>query len=68
MRPLLPKLTMPVLILAGAQDRLIRSWYFEAISTEIPNAKLGVIPSCGHVPQEECPDQFMKEILKYLEQ
>jgi pimeloyl-ACP methyl ester carboxylesterase len=68
LRPLLPQLTVPVLIVAGAEDRLIRSWYFEAISTEIPNASLSLIPSCGHVPQEECPQEFMQEVLKYLEQ
>ncbi len=67
LRPLLPELTLPVLIITGAEDRLIRSWYFEAIRSEIPNAALGVIPACGHVPQEECPDQFMNEILKYME-
>jgi pimeloyl-ACP methyl ester carboxylesterase len=68
LRPLLLQLTVPVFIVAGAEDRLIRSWYFEAISTEIPNAELRLIPSCGHVPQEECPNEFMKEVKTYLEQ
>jgi len=67
LRPLLPQLTVPVFIIAGAEDRLIRSWYFEAISTEIPNASLSLIPNCGHVPQEECPDEFMKEVINYLQ-
>jgi pimeloyl-ACP methyl ester carboxylesterase len=67
LRPLLPQLTVPVFIVAGAEDRLIRSWYFEAVSTEIPNASLSLIPNCGHVPQEECPDEFMKEVTTYLE-
>jgi pimeloyl-ACP methyl ester carboxylesterase len=68
LRPLLPQLTVPVFIVAGAEDRLIRSWYFEAISEEISNASLSLIPNCGHVPQEECPQEFMKEVLQYLEQ
>ncbi len=67
LRPLLPQLTVPVFIIAGAEDRLIRSWYFEAISTEIPNASLSLIPNCGHVPQEECPDEFMKDVVNYLQ-
>jgi pimeloyl-ACP methyl ester carboxylesterase len=66
LRPLLPQLTMPVLIVAGQEDRLIRSWYFEAISTEIPEATLNFIPGCGHVPQEECSTEFMEVVLKYL--
>ena len=66
LRPLLPQLTVPVFIIAGAEDRLIRTWYFEAISQEIP-APLVLLPQCGHVPQEECPDLFMEEVLKYLQ-
>jgi pimeloyl-ACP methyl ester carboxylesterase len=68
LRPLLPQLTVPALIVAGREDRLIRSWYFEAISAEIPDAALQLIPGCGHVPQEECPAEFMQVVLKYLEQ
>ena len=67
LRPLLPQLTIPALIVAGQEDRLIRSWYFEAIATEIPEAQLKLIPSCGHVPQEECPEPFMKAVTQYLE-
>ena len=67
LRPLLPQLTVPALIVAGREDRLIRSWYFEAISTEIPDAQLEIIPQCGHVPQEECPMEFMEVVLKYLD-
>jgi len=67
LRPLLPQLTVPVYIVAGQEDRLIRAFYFEAISTEIPNAQLVLIPQCGHVPQEECPTQFMEAVSDYLE-
>jgi len=66
LRPLLPGLNVPVYIIAGQEDRLIRSWYFEAISTEIPGAQLAFIPNCGHVPQEECPEEFMAEMKDFL--
>lgn len=66
LRPLLPELKVPSLIVAGQEDRLIRSWYFEAIAVEIPEAQLEFIPSCGHVPQEECPEPFLKIVLDYL--
>lgn len=65
-RPLLSQLTLPVFIVAGQEDRLIRTFYFEAISTEIPDASLTLIPKCGHVPQEECPSEFMQAVLRYL--
>ena len=67
LRPLLPQLTVPTLIVAGEEDRLIRSWYFEAVATEIPGAALELIPQCGHVPEEECPDPFMERIKSFLD-
>ena len=67
LRPLLSQLTMPVFIIAGQEDRLIRSWYFEAIAAEIPFAQLKLIPKCGHVPQEECPVPFMDAVLRHLD-
>jgi pimeloyl-ACP methyl ester carboxylesterase len=66
LRPLLPQLTVPVSIIAGVEDRLIRSWYFEAVAQEIP-APLALLPQCGHVPQEECPQAFMLQVEKFLE-
>ena len=67
LRPLLPELTTPAFVIGGEDDRLIRPWYFEAIAQEIPNAQLVLLPHCGHVPHEECPDAFMQEVIKYLE-
>ncbi|MEK6754130.1 MAG: alpha/beta hydrolase [Chloroflexota bacterium] len=67
LRPLLPQLTVPVFIVAGQEDRLIRAFYFEAIASEISNAQLTLIPQCGHVPHEECPERFMDEALGFLE-
>jgi pimeloyl-ACP methyl ester carboxylesterase len=37
------------------------------LSGEIPGAELGILKNCGHVPQEECPDQFMTSIHAFLE-
>lgn len=67
LRPQLPQLNVPTFIIAGEDDRLIRSWYFHAIAKEIPGAVLTLLPGCGHVPHEECPDRFMEEVERYLE-
>jgi pimeloyl-ACP methyl ester carboxylesterase len=67
LRPLLPQLNVPVLVVAGQEDILIRAWYFEAIATEMPNAQSILFPNCGHVPQEECPEQLMQAVVNYLE-
>ncbi len=67
LRPQLSGLRTPTLVIGGEDDRLIRPWYFEAVSKEIPGAKLVLLPSCGHVPQEECPREFMQEVVNYLQ-
>ncbi|MBL8089183.1 MAG: alpha/beta hydrolase [Anaerolineales bacterium] len=67
LRSLLPELKIKAYIIGGEEDRLIRTWYLEAVATEIPEAQLTLIPQCGHVPQEECPDEFMKIIETYLQ-
>jgi pimeloyl-ACP methyl ester carboxylesterase len=67
LRPLLPQLTVPVFIVAGGDDRLIRPRYFEAISKEIPGAGLVLLPGCGHVPHEECPQEFMQTLETFLD-
>lgn len=66
LRPLLPGLQKPVLIIGGEDDRIIRPWYFEAVAQEIPAAQLVLLPHCGHVPQEECPAVFMQEVIRFL--
>lgn len=65
LRPLLPNLSVPVFIIGGEDDRIIRPWYFEAIAGEIP-APLVLLSGCGHVPHEECPERFMAEAIKFL--
>ncbi len=66
LRPQLPNLKVNTFIIGGADDRIIRPWYFEAISREIP-APLVLLQNCGHVPHEECPDRFMEAALQFLQ-
>lgn len=35
-------------------------------ASEIPGAKLVVIPNCGHVPQEEKPQEFLSAVEEFL--
>lgn len=48
-------LTMPVSVLWGQSDRVILPSQAEAFRRELPNATIDFIPSCGHLPQTECP-------------
>ncbi|MGB9177072.1 MAG: alpha/beta hydrolase [Methanoregula sp.] len=62
----LADLKMPVLIVTGDDDRIVPTEQSIKLSREIPGAELAVLKDCGHVPQEECPDQFMTSIQAFL--
>ncbi len=60
------EVTMPVLILWGEKDRTIPLSTGRTLASEIKNSRLRVIPNCGHIPQEECPEQTIKFISDFL--
>ena len=62
----LANLTMPVLVVTGDDDRIVPTGQSIQLSREILGAELDVLKDCGHVPQEECPDQFMRSIQAFL--
>jgi pimeloyl-ACP methyl ester carboxylesterase len=63
----LADLTMPVLVVTGDDDRIVPTGQSIQVSRQIPGAELVVLKDCGHVPQEECPDQFMTSMQAFLE-
>ena len=62
----LANLTMPVLVVTGDDDRIVPTEESIQLSTEIPGSELEVLKDCGHVPQEECPDQFVRSVRAFL--
>jgi pimeloyl-ACP methyl ester carboxylesterase len=63
----LRELAMPVLVVTGDDDRIMPTGSSIQLAKEIPGAQLVVFDRCGHLPQEECPDQFMDALLGFLE-
>lgn len=59
----LAKITTPVEILWGESDRYMGREYPDRLLAGLPNARLTLIPQCGHLPQAECPQSFT-EILR----
>lgn len=51
----LARIRTPVVLIWGADDRLIPVRYAEEARDRLPRARLEVIDDCGHVPQRECP-------------
>lgn len=62
----LEKINCPVLIIHGKQDRLIPVRESEELAKKFKNAVLCVIDNCGHLPQEECPKEFIECLIKWL--
>ena len=63
----LDRIAAPVLVLWGAEDRLIPRAHAERYRDRIRGAVLRTIPQCGHLPAIEKPDQFAREVLTFLD-
>jgi pimeloyl-ACP methyl ester carboxylesterase len=64
----LPELTIPILVLTGDDDRVVSTERSLQLASEIPHANLVVFETCGHLPQEECPDQFLSTLRNFIKQ
>jgi pimeloyl-ACP methyl ester carboxylesterase len=62
----LPNLTVPTLILWGRQDKVIPLEVGRLLHRLIPNSTLEIIEECGHIPQEEKPDETIARISTFL--
>lgn len=62
------ELSMPVLVVTGDDDRIVPTDLSLRLAKEIPHARLVVFSDCGHVPQEECPEQFLNAVESFLVQ
>ncbi len=60
------EVSVPVDLLWGASDRLVPLEYAERMQKELPAARLTRIGRCGHVPQVECPRNFLQALQSAL--
>lgn len=64
----LGEIRAPTLVITGDDDRIVPTEQSVRLAGELPNASLVVIPNCGHVPQEECPEAFLEAVKNFLAQ
>lgn len=67
--PVLHKLTMPVLLIWGREDRITPPFVSEEFHKLIPNSELVMLDHCGHAPMMEKPGEFniiLEEFLQKL--
>jgi pimeloyl-ACP methyl ester carboxylesterase len=62
----LARIRTPTLVLWGKDDRILPPAEGLRLSTEIPGARLVVLPDTGHVPQEETPEEFSRAVSQFL--
>jgi pimeloyl-ACP methyl ester carboxylesterase len=60
------EINVPTLIIWGKQDKIISPQAGELLSQAIPNSTLKWIDQCGHVPQEEKPEETVPLVLEFL--
>lgn len=59
-------LTYPILIIWGDHDILIPVSHYEKFLKDFPHAERLLIANCGHIPQEEAPEQVLTALLPFL--
>jgi pimeloyl-ACP methyl ester carboxylesterase len=64
----LNELTQPTLVMTGDDDRIVPTPHSLRLAAELPRAELVVIPDCGHIPQEEQPEAFLRAIERFIDQ
>jgi pimeloyl-ACP methyl ester carboxylesterase len=62
----IPDIEQPALIIAGDSDAVVPVSDSQRLHSEMPNSELVILPSCGHVPQEECTEDFEVAVSTWL--
>ncbi len=60
------RITAPTLVLWGEADRVLPPSEGLRVSREIPGSRFLTIPGTGHVPQEETPEEFARDVAGFL--
>lgn len=66
LRPLLPSVLPPVLVMHPDRSSLFGVEQADAIYRGIPNSELAVIPACGHNSYEDRPEEYRRLILDFM--
>jgi pimeloyl-ACP methyl ester carboxylesterase len=62
----LDEIRAPTLVITGDDDRIVPREQSERLAAELPDTELAVMINCGHLPQEECPQQFLQAVSDFV--
>lgn len=57
---------VPSLVITGEYDKPVPIEQSMRLAHALPGAGLAVIPQCGHVPHEECPEAFLCAVQRFM--
>ena len=64
---LLPELApIPTLLIWGSKDPAVYASSMEPLARHFNNVQTVVFPGIGHLPYEECPDEFNRALIEFL--
>jgi 2-hydroxy-6-oxonona-2,4-dienedioate hydrolase len=63
----LGEISVPTTLIWGEEDKVAPVEYAKRMQAMIPGAELRTIVRCGHVPHNECPDEFAKLLSEALD-
>ena len=64
---LLPKLeSIPTLLMWGSKDPAVYVSSMEPLSRHFKDVQTVVFPGIGHLPYEECPEEFNRALIEFL--
>ncbi|MCE2916062.1 MAG: alpha/beta hydrolase [Rubrivivax sp.] len=66
LRPLLPRITAPTLVLCGDADQITPLEHAREIAHLLPDAELQLVPGTGHLPTLEQPARVLERLLPWL--
>jgi pimeloyl-ACP methyl ester carboxylesterase len=61
------RISVPVLLVAGANDKLLSTNYADKIASRIPQCEVETFAMCGHMPHMEFADRFNARALDFLQ-
>lgn len=65
---LLPTLaTIPTMLMWGTDDPAVNFSSMKPLARHFPNAEQVVFQRVGHLPYEECPEEFNRALIRFLE-
>jgi pimeloyl-ACP methyl ester carboxylesterase len=68
LRPILPRITCPTLVLAAGHDQTFPLSHSQSLAAALPNARLRIVPEASHAVVLEEPDVVVESIVEFLDE